>query len=305
MESQDIATRAVDGLWFPDHNLVLQAENRLFRVSGGILAARSSVFKDMLFLPQPETQPLIDGCPIVILHDSGIDAEYFLRALFDSSFFERPPAGTEFAIVAGVLRLSTKYDVEYLRRRALLHLASSLPRTLKEFDELSDTRTFDIYHKQFSRLVLVHDMGLTWALPVALYSASCCSVAQIMDGRGGEETLPLHLQRTCLIARASLALTQQHESYRYLRTPADDCISPVNCQRRRTGLLNSLTTLQRVDPVVIRLPGNIATTFCEACFNKATETLQTARQNVFDSIPTLFGLPSWEELNAARAQDLA
>lgn len=83
--AEEALTR-VDNLWFPDHNLVLQAGNRLFRVSGGILAARSSVFRDMLSIPQPESQPLIDGCPIILLHDSAIEAEYFLKALFDSRF---------------------------------------------------------------------------------------------------------------------------------------------------------------------------------------------------------------------------
>ncbi|KAJ7729829.1 hypothetical protein DFH07DRAFT_703847, partial [Mycena maculata] len=122
--------------------IVLQAGDRIFRVAGSlagsILAARSTVFQDMLSIPQPESQPLIVGCPIVVLHDSP-DAEYFLRAVFDSdlslscsfhasfspilaSFFERPPARTTFAILSGVLRLGIKYDVAYLRRRALLHL---------------------------------------------------------------------------------------------------------------------------------------------------------------------------------------
>jgi hypothetical protein len=40
----------------------------------------------MLSIPQPDSQPLVDGCPLVTLHDSPVDAEYFLRAVFDSRF---------------------------------------------------------------------------------------------------------------------------------------------------------------------------------------------------------------------------
>ncbi|KAJ7154931.1 hypothetical protein C8R43DRAFT_884956, partial [Mycena crocata] len=278
-----------------------------FRVSGGILAARSSVFKDTLSIPQPETQPLIDGCPIVVLHDSAIDAEYFLRALFDSSFFERPPAPTTFPIVAGVLRLSTKYDVEYLRRRALLHLATSLPSSLPDYDDISKIRTFSIHHKQFPRLTLVQDLGLTWAMPWALYAASCGTVEDIIDGRlsdGTLETLPPSFQRTCLIARARLVIAQQHDIYRSLRTPADDCGSPEVCNRRRLRMIESVTKQQKLNPVGAKLPTPTAT-LCEACFEKATETYDAARQKVWDSLPGLFGLPPWDDLNAARAQDLA
>ncbi|KAJ7607255.1 hypothetical protein DFH06DRAFT_1486543 [Mycena polygramma] len=110
-DGQETRLIRVDDLWFVDHGLVVQAGNRLFRVSSATLAARSSIFRDMFSIPQPERQPLIDGCPVILLHDSPIDAEYFLRAIFDSGFFERPPAPTTFPIVSGILKLSTKYDV--------------------------------------------------------------------------------------------------------------------------------------------------------------------------------------------------
>ncbi|KAJ7729834.1 hypothetical protein DFH07DRAFT_177261 [Mycena maculata] len=87
----------------------------------------------MISIPQPQSQPHVEGCPIVALHDSAIDAEYFLRAVFNSSFFELPPAPTTYPIVASVLRLSTKYEVAYLRQRALLHLASASPLSLEEY----------------------------------------------------------------------------------------------------------------------------------------------------------------------------
>lgn len=72
-------------IWFEDGNIILQTDTALFRVYKGLLAARSSVFKDMLtFPPPPEGNLMLDGCPVVRLYDSSEDVRYFLNAVFDS-----------------------------------------------------------------------------------------------------------------------------------------------------------------------------------------------------------------------------
>jgi hypothetical protein len=77
-------TRAKD-LWFDDGSLILKAKGTLFRIYGGFLAARSSVFRDMLSFPPPkEGNATLDGCPIVFVYDSPDDLAHFLRAIFDS-----------------------------------------------------------------------------------------------------------------------------------------------------------------------------------------------------------------------------
>jgi hypothetical protein len=82
------ALERVDELWFPDANLILRAENKLFRVYGGVLGARSSVFRDMVAFPQPAHPEgdIMDGIPVVRLHDSAGEVEEFLRAVFDSRY---------------------------------------------------------------------------------------------------------------------------------------------------------------------------------------------------------------------------
>jgi hypothetical protein len=84
MDVDNTPTRVKD-LWFPDGSLVVQAEQSLFRISGGILAARSSVFADMLAFTQPPDAETIDGCPVVKLPDRAEDLTCFFRAIFDSS----------------------------------------------------------------------------------------------------------------------------------------------------------------------------------------------------------------------------
>lgn len=75
----------INGLWFDDGNLILKAETYLFRIYGGLLAARSSVFRDMLSFPPPEEgNATLEGCPVVFVYDSPRDLTHFLRAIFDS-----------------------------------------------------------------------------------------------------------------------------------------------------------------------------------------------------------------------------
>lgn len=74
-----------EGLWFEDGNLILQAEQTLFRIYRGLLCARSSVFGDMFAFPPPaEGNTMFDGCPIVQTYDSAQDMSFFLRAVLDS-----------------------------------------------------------------------------------------------------------------------------------------------------------------------------------------------------------------------------
>ncbi|KAJ7605685.1 hypothetical protein DFH06DRAFT_1020064 [Mycena polygramma] len=306
-ESLDDRPTRVEDLWFQDHGLIVQAGNRLFRVSSATLAARSSIFRDMLSIPQPESQPLIDGCPVVLLHDSPIGAEHFLRAIFDSGFFERPPVPTTFPIVAGILKLSTKYDVEYLRRRALLHLSTALPRSLEEFDSRDPHGPFGSRACIFPLLVLVHELALTWALPMALFLASCCAVEEIVDGILFEDTrvqLPHILQRTVLVARCTLAVERAHESFRFLRyLPYQGCLSPTSCRHQSRALEPPHTVISPLSQMEPWWP-NFRVRFCPPCVLAMETQQRTSRQKIWNKLPAMFGHDTWEILDEARSAAL-
>lgn len=75
-------------IWFEDGNIVLEAGRKQFKVHRGILALHSSVFKDMLSVPQPPSsdQDSVDGCAVVRLSDSAEDLEIVLRALIKREY---------------------------------------------------------------------------------------------------------------------------------------------------------------------------------------------------------------------------
>lgn len=72
-------------VWFDDGNVLLRAQDTLFRVYRGILGRESAVFRDMFALPQPANGEEVDeewGCPVVHAQDDVEEMELFLTAVF-------------------------------------------------------------------------------------------------------------------------------------------------------------------------------------------------------------------------------
>jgi hypothetical protein len=70
-------------LWLDGGNLVIQAENTVFKVFSAILAIASPVFKDMLSVPQPagSAAESFEGLPFVRLPETAFDVTQLLKAL--------------------------------------------------------------------------------------------------------------------------------------------------------------------------------------------------------------------------------
>jgi hypothetical protein len=76
--------------WFSGGTVVIQAENTQFRIHWDILAARSSVFKDLFELPQAAGEPMVEGCPLVVVQDSVEDWVILLEVLYYSRYVSSP-----------------------------------------------------------------------------------------------------------------------------------------------------------------------------------------------------------------------
>jgi hypothetical protein len=86
LEPGEISTpsshRSTD-VWFDDRTVVLRAGATLFRVYRGILVAQSPIFRHTFAIPQPATQEMYEGCPVVELHDLPDELGIFLVATHD------------------------------------------------------------------------------------------------------------------------------------------------------------------------------------------------------------------------------
>ncbi|KAJ6590088.1 hypothetical protein DFH09DRAFT_909150 [Mycena vulgaris] len=310
--------KRVPDLWFPDANLILRTEDTLFRVHSGILAARSTVFGDMITVPQPlyPEGPTFDGHPIVYLHDSAAEVEVFLRAVFDSNFFMPAPSPTDIATAIGVMRLAHKYDVPYLFRRALRHLDSVYPTTLADLIGAHIAKTA-LPHVRFVEGDVIDDLvtaraasdvGALWLLPATYYFLCCRNVEDLFSAGESWGALRAGEVRTCLTSQAAL-VRATHRNYRFLRRmPFVHCSSKEICQlevSRAQDFLEKISDL-KVDahPVGPSFFHHPSVKLCSECRQVAAELINEAQESFWRGLPGIFGLPDWDELYKMRGEVL-
>ncbi|KAJ7491140.1 hypothetical protein FB451DRAFT_1222176 [Mycena latifolia] len=307
--------RVID-LWFEDGNVVIHAEDYEFRLFKSFLTSRSAIFKDTLSMPEPEDAERVDGCPVLRIHDSAVDAAHFFKAIFDSQTFLPRPAPTTFEKIAGILRLSTKYEVEYLHERALDHLSSGYPTSLPQWREYeAPVATFPVLPSDaLATINLAREVDCPWVLPTAFYDyCKTTGPAEIFRGTVQDGVL-LYLsdadKQLCLEAREA-----QREASRdlenFVASLPTKCIGEGNrCATVRLAWINHLNVLRRdglwLDPTETwdswELLGE---QLCAPCLEACQTKYQDVRQAVWLSIPAMFNLPGWKELEAEKIAALA
>ncbi|KAJ6573160.1 hypothetical protein DFH09DRAFT_1152409 [Mycena vulgaris] len=313
MSGEDSHIR-VDDLWFSNDNLVIKAQQKIFRVSKSVLAARSTVFQDMVAFPQPTEggTELIDGSPVVSLHDSADDVEVFLRAIFDSSYFMPPPESAKLQVILGILRLSHKYDVQYLHRRALKHLSAMYYRA-SVHDYLNITAIdhidyADADHEPLRHLKIIlaaTEVGAEWLLPLAYYSASSNRHADLLALL---PSVPDRVIHKCLLGQTELVRGTAAVARFLIRTPDKyrQCTNRENCNDNSSLICDGVVFHQfsrnlDLDPLhqwVQDAWKTIRPAFCEQCYEQARATHRLALEAFWDRLPAIFGVPEWPELHA-------
>ncbi|KAJ7652785.1 hypothetical protein DFH06DRAFT_1093814 [Mycena polygramma] len=311
-------TRA-EGLWFEDCGLIIQAETTLFRVSRDFLAARSTVFQDMLSLPTPKDADRMEGCPFVHLPDSAEDLTYFLKALLDYEFFGAVPAMTTFPILAGILRMSHKYEVDGLRKRALVHLSTRHPMTLWEWESSNSSLSWNVEAASsvcthLEIILLARQISAPWILPVAFYNACMYLNPEAIIRGNGRLELSVADKVTVIAGVRELETTAASSILRFLETSSEDagCHSPEACDsyRRTTRASAELWRTYEVENTI--LPFELweendwdkLNECCTTCQSSMRVAHTQAKQALWDRLPQIFGLPDWKTLEEEKAEAL-
>ena len=86
-----------DEIWFDDGNVVVQAEQMVFKVYKGILCRESTLFEGMLALPIPfgDQSDYFDNCPLIKMSDRAEEIALFLSVMFNYEYvlFDRLTVG--------------------------------------------------------------------------------------------------------------------------------------------------------------------------------------------------------------------
>lgn len=228
-------------------------------------------------------------------------------------FFEPVPSKTTFDTLASILRLSTKYQVEVLRKRALNHLSSAFPITVVEYRD-DPTASWDIPMEQWIRVVaLAREMCIEWILPVALYRTSGnCTPAQILNGidvDGVHVELAQQDKLRCVEQSLAIHTTAFSEIMEFLwnPTPIPGCINQTVCARNRIAERRGMEEWRRSCFPLKMWPSKNwrLVAACTVCVSGMKSAHQQAVETFWDGLPQRFGLPGWDVLEQMKEHDLA
>ncbi|EPQ53811.1 hypothetical protein GLOTRDRAFT_131142 [Gloeophyllum trabeum ATCC 11539] len=313
--------------------IVIKAEDKVFRVYSDLLSRQSSIFRDMLAMPQSDQVEKIDGHPYVEVQDSASDMEMFLNALcipnyYDEAItlwrspFKKVPEPshddgrqgvrdweTEHvsypAFLSAVVRLSIKYDVPVLRRRAVRHLTSIWPTELEgwKLEHTDSRRETGSYIFKIAR-----ECDLRALLPSALYIH--CDINDNADLPSPISEDPADITR-CAFGRQRIMGRWRRLVY---ETISEECssYSRTSCKQARLAWLtgNSLPRLLFDGSEAWHDYLSVPTgewlrdvgQLCSDCQAALRQRVDQTKKRVWSDLPVFFHLPSWnvllEEFNA-------
>ncbi|KAJ6596410.1 hypothetical protein DFH09DRAFT_905327 [Mycena vulgaris] len=283
--------------WFQDDTVVLQVENTLYRVYRGLLMARSTVFHDTFSISQPENEGNhMEGCPVVQLHDKGEDFTRFLKALHQYGTYKNCPVSGFFELWSA-LRLSDKYDIPVLRHLMISILREIYPSTLKEWATRKPPPRYTAHVGNH-----LSEMSIRRILPAVMY-AVCYKLTLnlIVSGYGTALKIKIQnkeYQNRCILAIPRLMVAQRN-SVGYVTVYEDiECNDPSSCNTEPLlWLALDLDDEDTLNPLTNhKLGSRHVFAVCPSCLESARETCQDARDALWEELPEIFDLGTWEEL---------
>ncbi|KAJ7756616.1 hypothetical protein B0H16DRAFT_1721681 [Mycena metata] len=280
-----VLTRAAN-LWYDDGNLIIQAEEVIFRVSRGILAQQSAVLADVLSLDDLANLPVFEGCPVIQFPHRTIDVENFLMSIFRSNPFASRSTRITLDSILAAFRLGTAYSIPKWPQNALFFLSSVYPTTFEQFLSIgldpSYCRDQIIPVIQFAR---AH--ALDWILPVAFYRF--CLGMSSKDLFYGEEyagsrvTLSLADQTRCHQGEQDLRNWPRNALLdRYVRRASDNELIAL------LGVVPDLRATWAPSP---------DSNLCDVCLANSHQWHSDQRRSLWEALPQFFGLSDWTVLN--------
>ncbi|KAJ7457420.1 hypothetical protein FB451DRAFT_1564247 [Mycena latifolia] len=219
-----------------------------------------------------------------------------------------PPAEIDFHAVLGILRLSHKYDVDYLYKRALLHLETIYPVDLAKMDPLRSNKLHYIPHSpvhDLKAIPILHEVGATWLLPFAYYSVGTHYTPKLIMAGEMWDVLPVETKLTC-------ALLQSHHlraSNRINSFLADrsQCLTAERCNSEKDVYIRVFLAERADYAGLIPLAewtgtdwNDLGEIVCDNCHTAAQQAHDSIAAVLWDEIPQHCGLESWDVLKEKR-----
>ncbi|KAH7928727.1 hypothetical protein BV22DRAFT_1004316 [Leucogyrophana mollusca] len=294
-----------EDIWFDDGNIVLHVDKTIFRVHRSILAKHSSILRSMLSLPQPDNDQG-KALPVIPLYDSAADAKELLMVLYNPFYFSN--ARHSFGFLSGISRLSTKYDIPSLRGEAINQLKCIFPTTFNAFEFMPSREAVESL--AIRAVNLARETDCWEILPCAFYYCSRLPIPNIVRGTSGAR-LSRNDVDVCIIGRDLLLKKQRKVSHPFLYAPPPGlpkpspngrpggCSAPATCVEGGNpgAVLKYLNGLDMLTPMALEIFTDWQKIGrCGACGDKQAAVHWIAVEKVWEELPQIFGLGTWESI---------
>ena len=295
----------------------------------GLLSRDSEVFRGLFAVPQPSSAEAVDGCPIVYLTDSSEQLRHLLRVVFDGKRYDldyacerhrltgsrrpfryyRLDEQLDFAVVAALVRLSHKYQLDYVLSDFLARMMSCFGTDSGAWERVSrDHGSTAMRFSDTDAIAVVNIARLTGAdsmLPTAFYL--CCQLDPecVVGGRpqsgsdveslSSEDVVKYVKARQSLLQRGLVDVVEIFDtvvpSHRDA-SAASACRSTIDSTRqnrltRTTASLISL--LSRTEQLTIRIKESQGL-LCRSCADALCRVEQQQHKRNWRGLPQLLGL---------------
>ncbi|KAI0074028.1 hypothetical protein K474DRAFT_1602276 [Panus rudis PR-1116 ss-1] len=314
--------------WFDDGNIILLSADSsvAFRVHRDFLSRHSEVFKSMFELPQPPTDAeSLDGCQVVRMYDKAVELSNLIKALYDGTGPSSHRTVDDFLYTAGILRLSTKYFIPRLRTQAIRQLVHTWSNTLRGHDEmielavkspLIDNKSYPYVHP-LHVLNLARETNVQIVIPFALYILSLYPLTDVINGDHpklqidhpsvpSSQLSPQDLQNYTLLFQYRMNVILD-----FIRRTCGERVATPGCQNSescvkvftRTSSRLSRTWQIRTGPLyyMVQVSDEILDNpdICGPCRRGFRQDVAALREEIWQKLPSIVGLPSWSEMEGA------
>ncbi|KAF7314478.1 hypothetical protein MKEN_00920800 [Mycena kentingensis (nom. inval.)] len=282
----------------------------------------------MFLIPQPESDAVdhIDGCQVVPMWDTPVELAALIVALYDGARFSNNSL-SDWYYLAGILRLSTKYFINKLRLQAIEYLSRTWSYTLKGHDDMVDfaLRSPSVdglsypYVHPLHVLNLARETNVRVVVPSAVYFLSLYALEDLLRGDHPKLTTVSHPARpsshladsdirdyTLMFQARMDTLISFTRKFCGARAPIDACRTQAACIRGFARLCSRLNrswitrtgSLHFMSQAINDLSEDPKSEVCALCRRAFTDDVHALREKTWSELPSVLGLPPWEDLVA-------
>ncbi|KAF5330253.1 hypothetical protein D9758_014447 [Tetrapyrgos nigripes] len=314
--------------WFDDGNIILLTREEsfprtAFKVHRGVLVRHSEVFQGMLEIPNAlSSSETIEGCQVVPMWgDIPVELGNLVKALYDGPSFHNRDI-QDFFYLVGILRLATKYFIGHIRNKAIQHLSETWSHTLQGHDAMIDLAirtpmvnklSYPFVHP-LHVLKLAKETHVRLVIPSALYFLSLYPLEDLLKAdhaklkveHPSKPSSNLDLsdmqEYTLMFQRRLDIIIDFVRRFCGERLSSQECVSRKACERamRATAARLSNSWVIRTGPFnfMSQALNQVSQdyTLCSHCREAFVKEASSHRQHLWDELPSIIGLPSWEVL---------